>query len=121
VKLRALAAILSFVAIASSMLSSCARSPYGNFSNVPDRKSCVLDVSLPNMACSEACPIKVQNALGSVAGVRRVEVDYDSRSATVDANYPACSSGGFEQMMKNLYMQGYKARIVSSREPMGWE
>ena len=120
-KLRAFFALVSFAALATPLLASCARSPYGNFSNVPDRRSCVVDLSLPNMACSEACPIKVRNALSGVAGVQRVDVDYDAKRATVSASYPACSGNGYEQMIKSLYMEGYQARVVYSREPMGWE
>jgi len=94
---------------------SCAASPYGDFSRVPDRDSCTLDVALPNMACSEACPIKVREAIGGVEGVQRVDVDYDARRASVEAVYPACSSDGFEEMMKNLYARGYRARVISAR------
>lgn len=65
--------------------------------------------------------MKVRGALANVAGVRRVDVDYPSRSAVVGAVYPACSADGFEEMMKNLYMQGYKARIVSARTVNAWE
>lgn len=109
------------LAAALGLSLGCARSPYGDFSHVPDRRACELEVSLPNMACEEACPVKVRGALGSVAGVRRVDVDYAGKSASVSAVYPACSRAGYEQMMGNLYAQGYKARIVSSRPLMGWE
>ncbi len=97
------------------MLSACAAKPYGDYSNVPDRDSCTLDVALPNMACDEACPIKVRQALRSVDGVQTVDVDYEARRATVEAVYPACSSGGFDQMMSNLYQRGYRAKVVSAR------
>jgi copper chaperone CopZ len=102
-------------------LVACGGSPYGDFSSVPDREACELNVSLPNMACSEACPVKVRGALANVAGVQRVDVDYDSRSAVVGAVYPACSEAGFEDMMRQLYMQGYKARVVSARSLTPWE
>lgn len=107
--------------LAASALSMGCASRYGNLSRLPDRKACEIEVSLPNMACAEACPVKVRGALGSVAGVRRVDVDYEGKSASVSAIYPACSSAGYEQMMDNLYAQGYKARILSSRPLMGWE
>jgi hypothetical protein len=65
--------------------------------------------------------VKVHAALANVQGVRSVDVDYASGFASVTANYPACSATGHEGMMRNLYHQGYKARIVSSRPLMGWE
>ncbi|MBL8741142.1 MAG: heavy-metal-associated domain-containing protein, partial [Myxococcales bacterium] len=77
--------------------------------------TCTVDLALPNMACAEACPIKVRQALGGVAGVQSVDVDYDAKSATVEAVYPACSRDGFEDMMEKLYARGYRARVVSAR------
>lgn len=112
---------LAILPCAFVALVACGGSYYGDFSNVPDREACEVAISLPNMACEEACPVKVRGALANVAGVRRVQVDYPGRSAVVDAVYPACSGDGFEQMMKSLYMQGYKARVVSSRTLNGWE
>lgn len=103
------------------LVAACGGSPYGDFSNVPDRKTCEVNIRVSNMACEDACPIKVQSALANVDGVRRVDVDYASGFASVTAAYPACSSTGYEGMMRNLYYQGYKARIVSSRPLMGWE
>ena len=109
------AAAFLCVLMALPLAGACAASPYGDFSRVPDRESCTVDLALPNMACSEACPIKVRSALSGVAGVQQVDVDYDSKSATVEAVYPACSSDGFEEMMARLYARGYRARVVSAR------
>ena len=72
-----------------------------------DRSQCTLELSLPNMACSDACPVKVRRAIGSVAGVRSVDVDYEARTATVSAVYPACSGAGYDQMVSNLQNMGY--------------
>lgn len=94
--------------------SGCVSSPYGDFSNVPDRASCTVEIAISNMACPEACPIKVRDAVFRVQGVRDVAVDYESGRAGVEAVYPACSSDGFEQMMANLYARGYKAKIAGS-------
>jgi copper chaperone CopZ len=110
-RLLALAA-LSTVAALSAL--GCGGGTYGDFSNVPTRESCTLELALPNMACSEACPVKVSSALGRVAGVRSVDVDYENRSAIVEAVSPACSEEGFESMMEKLYARGYKARVIRS-------
>jgi copper chaperone CopZ len=110
-RLLALAA-LGTVAALSAL--GCGGSAYGDFSNVPTRESCTLELALPNMACSEACPVKVSSALGRVAGVRSVDVDYENRSAIVEAVSPACSEEGFESMMEKLYARGYKARVIRS-------
>jgi copper chaperone CopZ len=108
--------------MATGLLSmSACGSAYGDFSKYPDRKSCEVAVSLPNMACAEACPVKVRSALSNVDGVRRVDVDYEGRVASITAEYPACSGAGHEQMIRNLYARGYKAKIVSSRPLMGFE
>jgi copper chaperone CopZ len=80
-----------------------------------DREACTLGVSLPNMACSDVCPMKVRGALARVKGVRAVDVDFESRSAVVDAVYPACSEAGYEQMVERLGELGYQAYIVSAR------
>lgn len=109
------------LSILAMSIGACGGSYYGDFDDVPDREACELTVSLPNMACPQACPMKVRGALANVEGVRSVNVDYEGRMATVGAVYPACSSDGFEQMAKNLYMQGYKSRIVSSRTLTPWE
>ncbi len=79
-----------------------------------DRAECTLGLELPNMACSEACPMKVRAALSSVRGVQDVQVDYDTRTATVQAVAPACGAAGYEQMIDRLYARGYRARIVSA-------
>lgn len=92
----------------------CGGSPYGDFSDVPERDSCTVQIAISNMACGEACPPKVSSALQRVSGVSSVEVDYDSGSALVEATAPACSAPGFERMIANLYARGYKARIVNS-------
>lgn len=92
----------------------CGGSPYGDFSNVPDRESCTVQLAIPNMACGEACPPKVTSALQRVSGVRSVEVDYEGRSAVVEAVAPACSGEGFERMIANLYARGYRAQVVRS-------
>jgi len=100
---------------------ACGGSRYGDFSDVPTRKTCELNLVVPNMACEDACPVKVKSALFNVEGVRRVDVDFGSRTAVVDAFYPACSAEGYEHMMASLASLGYEARIVSSRPLMGWE
>jgi copper chaperone CopZ len=112
-----LARVLALTALATVTAAStwgCGGSSYGDFSNVPTRESCTLELAIPNMACSEACPVKVSAALGRVAGVRSVDVDYEGRSAIVEAVSPACSEEGFEGMMEKLYARGYKARVVRS-------
>ena len=78
-----------------------------------DRAECTLSVSVPNMACAIACPQKVRAVLLGVNGVREADVDYDSRSAVVEAVYPACSEAGYTQMIDGLYALGYQARITS--------
>ncbi len=80
-----------------------------------DRQECTLGVTLPNMACSDACPTKVKAAIGAVRGVEEVQVDYEARRATVYARWPACGEEGYQQMVDNLYRGGYSARIVSAR------
>jgi copper chaperone CopZ len=107
-------AFAGLCAVAALSALGCGGSTYGDFSNVPTRESCTLELAIPNMACSEACPVKVSSALGRVAGVRSVEVDYEERSAVVEAVSPACSEEGFEAMMEKLYARGYKARVVRS-------
>lgn len=110
----ALLALSSLAFAALVVASGCASSPYGDFSKVPDRASCTVDVAISNMACPEACPIKVRDAVFKVQGVRDVAVDYGAGHAQIEAVYPACSSDGFEQMIANLYARGYKARVATS-------
>ena len=117
VSLRKFAAAGIFLAATGTLLplaAGCGGSPYGDFSKVPTRDSCTVELAIPNMACGEACPVKVRAALSSVGGVRAVDVDYEGRSAVVEAVSPACSGDGFEQMVAKLYARGYRARVVSS-------
>jgi copper chaperone CopZ len=80
-----------------------------------ERARCTVTMSLPNMACGTACPIKVHQAIAAVRGVEDVEVVYEERMATIHGVYPACGHDGFEDMLDNLAARGYKARIMSSR------
>lgn len=79
-----------------------------------NRAECTLGIDLPNMACAEACPLKVRSAIARVRGVQDVQVDYEAKKATVYAAWPACGADGYEQMIDNLYQRGYRARIVSA-------
>ncbi len=102
------------LSLATLLSLGCGGSPYGDFSDVPERESCTVQIAIPNMACGEACPPKVSSALQRVSGVRSVEVDYEGRSAVVEAVAPACSGPGFERMIANLHSRGYRATIVRS-------
>ncbi len=104
------AAALLLVAFASA----CSKPKAWDPALEQNRSECTLGLSLPNMACAEACPIKVRAALARVRGVDDVQVDYDTRTAVVHATWPACGVDGYEQMIANLYQRGYRARIVSA-------
>jgi hypothetical protein len=57
----------------------------------------------------------VRSALSNVAGVRGVDVDFTTKDALVDAEYPACSRAGVAQMITELFQKGYVARYVDMR------
>lgn len=95
-------------------LTCCAKPKAWDASLERDRAECTLGIDLPNMACAEACPIKVRSALLRVRGVEEVQVDYDAKRATVYATWPACGADGYTQIIDNLYQRGYRARIVSA-------
>jgi copper chaperone CopZ len=109
-----MARVAAVLLLAMVLAIGCSKPKAWDPSLEKNRAECTLGLSLPNMACSEACPIKVQQALSRVRGVEEVEVDYDSRTATVHASWPACGAEGYEQMIGNLYQRGYRARIVSA-------
>jgi copper chaperone CopZ len=106
----------SVVAIGfAAMLEACAGRPGGNVGDVPEKRECEVALALPNMVCEEGCPVRVRAALAGVSGVRDVSVDFESKNALVDAQYPACSRAGVEDMIGKLFAKGYRAEYVGMR------
>ena len=101
--------------VAGFGVASCTRGIAADVPDVKDRKECEVALALPNMVCAEGCPTKVRAALARVTGVRGVGVDFDTKNAVVDAEYPACSRDGVEHMLEELHAKGYEAHVVQVR------
>lgn len=109
---RALASLLLVLTTLSSS-AACGGGPLRGASYA-ERQSCSVELTIPNMACEEKCPVSVRAALARVEGVQEVDVDFGGRSAHVAASWPACGNDGYGEMIENLGDLGYEGRIVST-------
>lgn len=75
---------LAILALGSLMLGLPAATPAAFAQSAPAAASTLTEVrfEVPGMTCA-TCPITVKIAMSAVEGVQSVEVDFDSRSATV--------------------------------------
>ncbi|MFO0550057.1 MAG: heavy metal-associated domain-containing protein [Polyangiaceae bacterium] len=107
---RALAA-LAFVPVVG-VAASCASGPTPAQQAELKNLRCSIDIRVTNMACREACPLKVRDAVTNVDGVDEVRVDYDEGRATIEARGMACKRPGTSEMVRLLNSSGYKAYLV---------
>ncbi len=75
---------LAVLALGTLMLGLPVTTPFAFAQTAPEVAAALAEVrfDVPDMTC-ETCPITVKFAMSRVEGVRSVEVDFDSRSATV--------------------------------------
>ena len=71
--------------------------------------------SVPDMMCEESCAVKVHEVLSKQAGVKRVNVDFPSRTATLAVNQ---SKFDADQAIAALVDHGFEeARLRTGDSP----
>lgn len=79
-----------------------------------DRASCQVDIDVDGVACEANCPL-VEQALSNVDGVTGVRMDWASKTASVEAEHPACGGEGFDAMIAALDDYGFGGTISAHR------
>lgn len=74
----------AILALGALMLGLPTAAPFAFAQSTPTAAPALTEVSfdVPGMTC-ELCPLTVKTAMSGIDGVQSVEVDFDSRSATV--------------------------------------
>ena len=79
----------------------------------PAADQCLLTLDVTGMTCDEACTPRVRKALGGVAGVRGVEVDFPTMRAKVLAEASLCAPERHAELGKALVDAGYGGKVVT--------
>ena len=72
---------------------------------------CTVHVSVEGMACGSMCPPKVTKQMESVAGVNKVQMNYDIKTAIVDAQPTLCTDKSAQVLLSALKAP-YVGKIV---------
>ena len=78
----------------------------------PKADQCLVELSVPDMACPAGCSPVVTRALKGVKGVEQVRVKFSDKLARVVANKPICNSAGTASMIKAVKDAGYQCEAV---------
>ncbi len=105
----------AIVAIAAMVLGCTGPTP----KRMSDTPYCEVMVTVEKMMCNQACPPKVKRALGSVRGVRAVDVIYNERVAYVRGSGHLCSEAGKNELVPALEKQGFGGTVRQMKMDAG--
>ena len=78
----------------------------------PKADQCLVELSVPDMACPMGCSPVVTRALKGVKGVEKVRITFPDKIAKVVANKPICNRAGTNSMVKAVKAVGYQCEAV---------
>ena len=99
--------ILGTIAVAVLVAGCTSPTP----KRMSDDAYCEVMVTVEKMMCSQACPPKVKRALGSVRGVKAVDIIYNERVAYVRGSGHICTEAGQNELIPALEKQGFGGAI----------